>query len=96
MILRRKGEESRGWESLKFYHRHSSKHRSFARSMGRRMALRVDRSPRAGSRDAKWLLRSRFQGYLARYQCKLPVMEALRRNRIRNKGIRELAFVGSL
>lgn len=65
-------------------------------SMGRRMALRVDRSPRAGSRDAKWLLRSRFQGYLARYQCKLPVMEALRRNRIRNKGIRELAFVGSL
>lgn len=57
--------------------------------------MRMDTSPREGSGDAKWLLHSRFQGYLARYQCKLPVMEALRRNRIRT-GIRELAFVGSL
>lgn len=39
------------------------------------------------ARGAKWLLHW-FQGYLARYQCKLPVMEALRRNRIRT-GIRE-------
>lgn len=47
----------------------------------------------SGWRDAKWLLHW-FQGYLARYQCKLPVMEALRRNRIRygNKGARVCRF----